>query len=112
MNMCVFLYIYVFLYICPFSTYIFSNTRNWNGLKRICHTWKGRNSQIGFRKSSLLAASLHDFLQQAAFEPSSSSSSSDAELNAQVIRQVEMFLGALETEVQTIEQFLKSQYLL
>ena len=90
--------------------YIFSNTRNWNGLKRICHTWKGRNSQIGFRKSSLLAASLHDFLQQTAFEPSSSSA--DAEQNAQVIRQVEMFLGALETEAQTIEQFLKSQYLL
>ena len=107
----------VFLYKCLISSsssssynYIFSNTRNWNGLKRICHTWKGRNSQIGFRKSSLLAASLHDFLQQTAFEPSSSSS--DAEQNAQVIRQVEMFLGALETEVQTIEQFLKSQYLL
>ena len=77
-------------------------------MKRICHTWKGRNSQIGFRKSSLLAASLHDFLQEtlAGFELE------QAQVSAVIAGQVEMFLLALEKEGGVIEEFLKSQYLL
>ena len=97
--------------LCPYThlylyTYSHSSDGNWNDLKRICHTWKGRNSQIGFRKSSLLAASLHDFLQQT-FEVGMK-----AKASPDILGQVEMFLAALEREGGEIEEFLKSQYLL
>lgn len=74
-------------------------------MKRICHTWKGRNSQIGFRKSSLLAGCLHDFLHKTL-------ASGEGLGRAVVEGQIEMFLVAMEREGGVIKDFLKSQYLL
>ena len=94
-----------------------SDQRDWNSLKRACHTWKGRASQIGFCKSSFIAASLLDFIQNTvASSPRDSevtdwlmSTSPHAEM---VLRQVEIFWESLNKECLVISSFLKSQCLL
>ena len=78
------------------------HSKDWLNLKRLCHTWKGRNSQIGFRKSSNLAASLHDFLQQ----------TEGTVVEGLVEGQVGLFFERLERECGEIREFLRSQYLL
>lgn len=86
----------------------------------MCHTWKGRNSQIGFRRSSHIASSLHDFLQQIQEEKrDDDDEDEEAERGSNLCekgdligKQVEIFFETLEKECEKISTFLKSQYLL
>ena len=82
--------------------------RDWPTLARICHTWKGRNSQIGFRRSTFIATSLHDFLLQ--LPPKCSQN--DEKNHELIDRQVAIFFDTLERECENITKFLKSHSLI
>ena len=90
-----------------------SDKRDWQGLKRICHTWKGRNSQIGFRKSSHLAASLYDFLNSIVGTNKEGGGEEERKKESEMVKnQVEMFFTSLEKECGVVNDFLKAQSLL
>lgn len=72
----------------------------WEPLRRLCHTWKGRNSQIGFQKCARLSQDFHDFLSIA--EPGVSN----------INKQAELFFAAIEQECQVIRECLRLHQIL
>lgn len=72
----------------------------WEPLRRLCHTWKGRNSQIGFRKCARLSQDFHDFLSIA--EPE----------DHKTIEQANLFFSAIEHECQIIRECLRLHQIL
>ena len=93
---------------------MYSALKDWNGLKRICHTWKGRNSQIGFRKSSNIAGSLYEFLNSVMIQGGgyNDEQGQGDEESLMIRKQVEMFFETLERECGVINDFLKEKNLL
>lgn len=81
----------------------FLDTGDWESLRRLCHTWKGRNAQIGFRKCSRLAASFEEFLRVAAGKDDAGEERNEALLLDQSIK----FLQTIEQECEAIRECLR-----
>ena len=77
----------------------------WDALRRLCHTWKGRNAQIGFRKCSKLAETFHEFLRVAVGEEGKRN---DNLLSAQARQFVQM----IEKECEAIRECLRLHQIL
>ena len=100
------------------TMYQYLERQEWVALKRMCHTWKGRNAQIGFRKCSWLAGDLHDFLRDvlegAGVGGECALEARDCALGDEgagtgmgmVARQVEAFLERMNRECQVIRAYL------
>ena len=83
----------------------FLHKSDWQALRRLCHTWKGRNAQIGFRKCSVLAENFHEFLRVAAVE--------EAGRNLVLLKeQSTRFVEMIERECEAIRECLRLHQLL
>jgi hypothetical protein len=83
-------------------------------LKRLCHTWKGRNAQIGFRKCSWLANDLHNFLRDVlggGLLGNVEDLLADDAGRGMIAQQAEAFLERIARECEAIRAFLVRQNL-
>ncbi len=83
----------------------FLHKQDWDSLCRLCHTWKGRNAQIGFRKCSRLADNFHEFLRVAAVQ--------EEGRNLELLKEQSLrFIEMIERECEAVRDCLRLHQIL